>query len=370
MNNRIAVRRCDEYDPERIKLLIAEIYEATGGPEPGGKKILLKPNILLDSDPANCISSHPAVVEALILYLTGRGATVSVGDSPAIHSKGFLPVRCGIKDVCDRTGATWVDFRAITHDVALKKGNIKVTSAIKEADFIISVPKFKNHELMYFTGAIKNTLGLVPGFIKGKQHALHQSRNKFGEFLVNLNEAVLPDYFLMDAIMGMEGPGPGHGVPVKIGLILGSTNPLALDLTASAVAGYEPMTIPTNRIALTRKRWLKDENEIEYDGPDRESVRVSNFRKIPISESTNISLQFVMRRIKVLRKLEKRPVFIHSRCTGCLKCVKICPVNAISPDAAKVNYINLTDNKCIRCFCCSEVCTDNAIEVRRKLFGP
>ena len=75
------------------------------------------------------------------------------------------------------------------------------------------MPKFKNHELVYFTGAIKNTLGLVPGFSKAKQHALHQDRTGFGEFLVDLNEEVTPDYFFMDGITGMEGPGPGRGFP-------------------------------------------------------------------------------------------------------------------------------------------------------------
>ena len=74
----------------------------------------------------------------------------------------------------------------------LKKGKIKIASVVDEVDLIISLPKFKNHELVYFTGAIKNTLGLVPGFSKAKQHAIHQDRNGFGEFLVDLNEANYP----------------------------------------------------------------------------------------------------------------------------------------------------------------------------------
>ena len=110
----------------------------------------------------------------------------------------------------------------------IRKGKIRIASIVDEVDLIISLPKFKNHELVYFTGAIKNTLGLFRDFSKGKQHALHQDRTRFGEFLVDLNEAVTPDYFLMDGIMGMEGPGPGRGFPVEIGLLLGSTNPLIL----------------------------------------------------------------------------------------------------------------------------------------------
>jgi uncharacterized protein (DUF362 family)/Pyruvate/2-oxoacid:ferredoxin oxidoreductase delta subunit len=369
MNNKISVRKCKEYDLQKIYNLISDIYEKTDGPEVKGKKVLIKPNILTDDNPLKCICTNPVTVEAMIRFLQAEGATVFVGDSPAVHTQRFRAGKTGISDVCEKTGATWVDFMKNPIEKKLRKGKIKIASIVEEVDLIISMPKFKNHELVYFTGAIKNTLGLVPGFSKAKQHALHQDRTSFGEFLVDLNEAVLPDYFLMDAIMGMEGPGPGRGIPVEIGLLLGSSNPLVLDMTASRIAGYEPIVIPTSKSAFFRKKWLQSEGDIIYDGPEISTILKKDFKKIPVTGNRNIALQFVMKRIKPLRKLERRPVFIHESCTGCLKCVKICPVNAIELHPVKKKHIVLTDSRCIRCFCCSEVCTDNAVEVRRKVFG-
>jgi uncharacterized protein (DUF362 family)/Pyruvate/2-oxoacid:ferredoxin oxidoreductase delta subunit len=369
MNKKISVRKCKEYDVNEVFDLISEIYYKTEGPEVSGKKVLVKPNILTDDDPAKCISTHPVVVEAMVRFLQSKGATVMIGDSPAVHTKKFRGEKSGIHNVCKTTGARWIDFTDTPVEKKIKNGKIKIAAIAFEVDLIISLPKFKNHELVYFTGAIKNTLGLVPGFIKAKQHALHQDRNRFGEFLVDLNEIVTPDYFLMDAITGMEGPGPGGGIPVKIGLLLGSTNPLALDMIASRVAGYDPMVIPTSRTALFRKKWLQSEEDIEYDGPEINTIIKEGFTKIPISSSNNIALQFVMKRIKFLRKLERRPVFIHENCTGCRKCVNICPVEAIKPLPSNKLHIILTDKTCIRCFCCSEVCNDNAVEIRRKVFG-
>jgi uncharacterized protein (DUF362 family)/Pyruvate/2-oxoacid:ferredoxin oxidoreductase delta subunit len=369
MNNKIAVRKCTVYDLQEIYDIISEIYNKTDGPDVKGKKVLLKPNILTDDDPAKCISTHPVVVEAMIRFLQANGATVYVGDSPAVHSQKFKGEKSGIFKVCEITGAKWVDFMTSPVEKTLRKGKIRIAGIVNEVDLIISLPKFKNHELVYFTGAIKNTLGLVPGFSKAKQHALHQDRSKFGDFLVDLNEAITPDYFLMDGIMGMEGPGPGRGFPIEIGLLLGSTNPLILDMTASRIAGYEPMVIPTSRSAFFRKLWLKSEEEIIYDGPDIGSIIKKGFKKIPISTTNNIALKFIMKRISFLKKLERRPVFVHANCTGCQKCVNICPVQAILPLPGKKTHIVLTDNKCIRCFCCSEVCTDNAVVIRRKVFG-
>lgn len=369
MNNKIAVRKCNEYDLHEVYDLISEIYKKTDGPDVKGKRVLVKPNILTDDDPSKCISTHPVVVEAMVRFLQSRGATVMVGDSPAVHTQKFKGEKSGILKVCEVTGAKWVNFMTNPEEKTLRKGRIRIAAIVSQVDLIISLPKFKNHELVYFTGAIKNTLGLVPGFNKGKQHALHQDRSKFGEFLVDLTEAVTPDYFLMDAIMGMEGPGPGRGFPVEIGLLLGSTNPLALDMTASRIAGYEPLVVPTSRAAFFRKTWLQSEADIIYDGPEISSIVKNGFKKIPISTTNNIALKFIIRRIKFLKKLESRPVFIHEKCTGCQKCVNICPVQAILPLPSKKTHILLTDKKCIRCFCCSEVCTDNAVVIRRKFIG-
>ena len=369
MNNKIAVRKCAEYDLQKVFDQISDIYKLTDGPDVKGKRVLLKPNILTDDDPAKCISTHPVVVEAMIRFLQSMGAIVLVGDSPAVHTQKFRGEKSGIKKVCETTGATWINFMVNPVEISLRKGKIRIAAISEQVDLIISLPKFKNHELVYFTGAIKNTLGLVPGFSKAKQHALHQDRSKFGEFLVDLNEAITPDYFLMDGIIGMEGPGPGRGFPVEIGLLLGSTNPLALDIIASRIAGYEPLLIPTSRTAFFRKKWLQSDNDIIYDGPEIGRIIKKGFIKVPISTTNNIALKFIMKRIKFLKKLERRPVFIHENCTGCQKCVNICPVQAILPMESNKTHIVLTDNKCIRCFCCSEVCTDNAVEIRRKFFG-
>jgi uncharacterized protein (DUF362 family)/Pyruvate/2-oxoacid:ferredoxin oxidoreductase delta subunit len=370
MNNKISVRSCKVYDLHEVYDLISDIYKKTGGPDVRGKKVLIKPNILSDNDPERCVSTHPVVVEAMIRFMQSGGATVFVGDSPAAHKKGFIPEKSGISKVCETTGATWVDFMADPVEKKINRRNIRIAGIVDQVDLIISLPKFKNHELMYFTGAIKNTLGLVPGFSKAMQHGLYRDRNGFGEFLVDLSEAITPDYFLMDGIMGMEGPGPGtKGIPVAVGLLLGSTNPLVLDIIASKIAGYNPIVVPTTKTAYFRKRWLQSESEINYDGPEMDRIIKTDFRKIPVSGNSTSGLRFIMGRTKLFRRLERRPVFLHNACTGCKKCVDICPTDAIEPHVTNKKHIVLTDSNCIRCFCCAEVCTDSAVDVRVKMFG-
>lgn len=369
MNNKVAVRKCSEYDLNEVTKIISDIYSACEGPDVKGKKVLVKPNILSDSDPSRCICTHPVVVEAMIRFLQSSGAAVFVGDSPAVHLRGFKSEKSGIWQVCQKTGAAWVDFTINPSEADLYTGKIKIASFAREADVIISLPKLKNHELVIFTGAIKNSLGLVPGFTKAKQHAMHHDRNSFASFLVSLTESVTPHFFLMDGITGMDGHGPAQGNPVKTEVLIGSTNPVALDIIASIIAGYNPLDIPTTFIALSRKVWMKDKSEIEYIGPELETIKKNGFKKLPVADNEKILGKFLKNRLTLIKKLERRPVFIHRNCTGCRECIKICPVNAIKMHPEKVNHVVLKDSICIRCFCCSEVCQYHAVEVRRKYFG-
>lgn len=369
MNTKVAVRQCSDYNLQDVYYRVSEIWDICEGPDVSGKRVLVKPNILIDSDPSKAICTHPVVVEAVIRLLQSKGAIVLVGDSPGAMARGYKGEKSGIFQVSQKTRSEWVDFSKGPAELNLRKGKIKIASVINKVDIIISLPKFKNHGLVYFTGAIKNTLGMVPGFTKAKQHALHSDRISFSEFLVDLNEAVLPHFFIMDGITAMEGPGPGGGTPVKVGLLLGSSNPLALDYVASTIAGYNPKDIPTNSVAIARGLWMKSYTDIIFDGPELKSLIRNDFKKIPLSSSENVISRFLKGKIHIFRKLERRPVFIHKNCTGCNDCIKICPANAIEMHPGRKNYVILTDSKCIRCFCCSEVCQSNAVSIRRKIFG-
>jgi ferredoxin len=217
---------------------------------------------------------------------------------------------------------------------------------------------------MGYTGAIKNTFGLIPNIHKTKQHAFHRSSRSMASFLVDLNESVTPDFIFMDAIIAMEGPGPGNGHPFPLQLLLGSTNPLALDIIATKIIGYDPLYIETNTEGLKRKKWLSAIEEIVVQGNNVEQSIRNDFKKKKKESLWKMSFGILLRRIPLLRRLERRPVFSKSRCVGCKACVNICSVQAIYVSPKNPKKIILINKKCIHCFCCHEVCPHNAIEIR------
>ena len=52
------------------------------------------------------------------------------------------------------------------------------------------------------------------------------------------------------------------------------------------------------------------------------------------------------------------------KCTGCLICVRHCPVTALSY-RGKAKGIKCDYKKCIRCFVCHEICPEKAVDLRR-----
>jgi len=371
MNKKVGIERCHSYDPKEVYKALKHAVELAGDLDAAGKTVLLKPNILSDTPPEKAVITHPVFLEASIRLIREMGANrILVGDSPGIQIPGFRAKISGLGEVTEKNGAEWVDFTKNKIDLSFPEGKVlkkfNVTQAVREADLIISLPKLKNHQLMYFTGALKNNFGLIPSLAKSPLHARFPGRESFAAMIVDLNLAVKPAYAFMDAVTGMEGPGPGSGTPRHVGLVLASSNLLAMDLTASGIIGYPPEEIPINREALSRGFWLSNAGEIEYPGLSAVDVRIPNFVKVPLKKSGSQLIEFILplsiRRIK--DSFAPGPEIDHSLCVRCGDCGSICGSGAMSfAGEGKERRVIIDYRRCIRCFCCHEICEVKAIAI-------
>ena len=372
MNKKVGIERCTSYDPQEVYGALKRAVELAGDLNVAGKTVLLKPNILFDSPPETAICTHPLFLEAAIRLVREMGAKrILAGDSPGIQGPGFSAKASGLGEVIRKNDVEWVDFTADKTNLLYAQGKaakkFTMTRIVEEADIIISIPKLKTHQLMYLTGAMKNLFGLIPSVAKSTYHVRFPSRKAFASMITDLNLAVKPAYAFMDAVIGMEGPGPGSGMPKQLGLVLASSNVLALDVAAAAIIGYPPIEIPVNREALARGVWLSSFDEIEYPGLSPADVRIPGYKKIPIKRAASQLLDFILPR--PLRKLrdsfEPKPVINYSSCALCGDCLRICASKAISSNVEGgerkmiINY-----SGCIRCFCCHEICPMKAIDIK------
>ena len=158
----VAIERCASYSAKEVGRAVERLLDAVladRGLEAGGRRVLVKPNMLAAREPSRGITTHPAVVGAVIDYLRGYGADVIVGDSPAGALRGVRRVweKTGMLDVCESKGVPLVNFEAggwTTHRVGERA--YQISRVLEEVDHIVNLAKFKTHVLTLLTGAIKN----------------------------------------------------------------------------------------------------------------------------------------------------------------------------------------------------------------------
>ena len=380
MNNKVGIERCQSYNPDEVYKALKRAVELAGDLHVAGKKVLLKPNILFDAAPEKHICTHPVFLEAAIRLVKEMGAAhIFVGDSPGVQTPGFSGKVSGLGEVTRKNGAEWVDFTKDKIEFPCPEGKLvksfTLTRAARDADVIISVPKLKTHQLMYFTGAIKNIFGLIPSVAKSTFHVRFPAREALAAMIVDLNLAVKPAYTFFDAVIGMEGPGPAAGSPRNTGLVLASSNILAVDLAASAIIAYPPLELPINKDALGRGCWFSGVSGkdvltmIEYPGLSPEDVRLPDYVKVSFKKSSSQLLDFILP--QPLRKLRDSfasgPEINHAVCIRCGDCLRICGSKIMSLTGdEKERRVIIDYPRCIRCFCCHEICPVNAIDIKQR----
>jgi len=376
MGKKVGIVRCASYDPQEVYDALKKAVELSDNLDVTGKTVLLKPNILSDSPPEKAITTHPVFLEAAIRLVREKGASrILVGDSPGLQMQGFSGKVSGMGEATRKNGAEWVDFTKGKIEVPCPEGKVAksftLTQAVREADLIISLPKLKTHQLMQYTGAMKNIFGLVPSLAKSPFHARFSSREAFAAMIVDLNLAVKPAFAFMDAIVGMEGSGPAAGTPRQIGLVMASSNLLALDVATTQIMGYPPGETPVNKEALSRGLWLSNLEEIEYPGLSPSDLQIPDFVRIPFKTSSSQLLDFILPRPlkRWIDSLAPGPEINHQICIRCGDCKRICNPQAISITGAENNSearVVIDYRRCIRCFCCHEICPAKAIDVKKK----
>lgn len=325
-----------------------------------GKKVLIKPNVLRASKPQEGIATHPAVLRAVVEKVeTLEPASIVVGDNPGIF--GY-----GANEECFKTTglmeAAKGYYQNIGNDSEKIDFNVEwmpevsLSRAVVEADLIISLPKFKTHGLTVITGAIKNSYGLLPGAQKAKLHKASGCAERFHDLIVDVFRLRIPDLFIVDAVVGMEGNGPACPDLRNIGLILASDNGVAMDAVMATMMGCEP----------GRLRFLQKAKEAGLGDYDLHTVEIlGELRKLPDFKLPPLGGEAILRNEAMQTFLQSRtilrPQADPERCTECGTCIDQCPVSALSING----HIPQVDaDTCITCFCCQEICPEKAMTLR------
>ena len=293
-----------------ITAAVEEAIQLLGGVEmvaANKQTIMLKPNLVNDS--TSC-TTNPDVVFALASLMKAAGKEVMVGEASAGANGYITGSACYVKDpvklndmqqaVFDRLGYTELADTLGVPLVNLHTGEmvdvdvpgglafqkLAVHRSLTEIDMLCSVPMMKTHERASVSLGMKNLIGLYPGSIHGCiRSVIHNQAVAVGSEgvafeivdMVRANADRL-GLVVIDGSTAMEGNGPTAGLLVKMNVIIAGTNPLATDMVAANVMGFEPDEVPHFVAAGSVGMKPTSLSEIEVRGESIASVR-RDFRR-------------------------------------------------------------------------------------------
>lgn len=362
--NIVAIEKVESYSRAEVRQGLMRLLSAFGGMgafvKPG-ERVLLKPNMLYGKPPEAAVTTHPAVVAAVIELVREAGGTPVVGDSPGVGKLSRVAERSGILKVLEETGTELVEFSEpveVTGEGLFRR--IELARPYLEADRVINLPKLKTHGMMTMTCAVKNLFGAVVGTDKAAWHLkAGEDRDLFARMLLEIYLLRKPDLNIVDAIVSMEGDGPGSGDPRPVGVLLAGGNPVSVDMVAGEILGIPARLLYVERVARKLGIPGSDRASVKTSGFPLEAARVQDFRLPPVSDVQWGLPRFLTRRIRDM--FTAYPVPNPDKCGLCGICRDACPpgIMEIRDGSLRIDY-----QKCIRCFCCRELCPSHALGVR------
>lgn len=288
--------------------LLGGIKEIAAGKE----RIMLKPN-LVSPEPRDVTKID--VIKALALLMKEAEKDVIVGEGSAAAGPNIRPGIfgnvCRTKDietldniqqnVFDRLGYSELEKSIKVPLVNLHTGEmskvkipdgfvykeVSLHHSLTEIDLLCSVPMMKTHGLATVTLGMKNLIGVYPGQVYGTvRSAVHSEAAKVEDSgtasaIVDMVRANKLGLVVIDASVAMQGQGPSvhqGGQLVNMDLIIAGMNPLAADMIAAYLMGFQPEEISTFFWAWKAGMKPTSLNEIEIRGVKLRDVK-QNFSR-------------------------------------------------------------------------------------------
>lgn len=360
----VAVERVGSYDRTLVREGMIRLLAPLGGMErfvKPGERVLLKPNLLSAKPPEAAVTTHPEVLRAAIELVQQAGGKALVGDSPGFGSGRRVAERAGQMKVIEETGAEFVPFTE-TAPVAGegKFRHFELARPYLEADRVINLPKLKTHEMMTMTCCVKNLFGAIVGTEKAAWHLkAGADKELFAEMLLDVYLLREPDLNIVDAVVAMEGDGPGSGDPRPVGLLLAGGNAVAVDVIAAEIAGIPKKLLYLENAARRLRLPGAAREEIVSLGVPLQEIELPPLALPHLSDAQFGLPGFLKNRLR--SQFTSRPEVDLTKCELCGVCVRACPPAALRVEEGRLRF---DYQRCIRCFCCRELCPHAALTLR------
>lgn len=360
--NTVFFNKTDSYNYLQLRKTIGDLLDKLDIRDVSGCKVLIKPDFLYVGNPAQAVTTHPAVVRAVCTYFLDHRARVSlrgyhVGGkfNKYLKSEGYnealadLPIKTGI-------------FKeAVPVEFGKPFGQLKLPKELIEAEMFVNVPKLKTHSHLAFNGCISNVFDCISLAEKRRcQLATGGDIEVLAEVMAKVGHTLKPEVNLVDGVTGLQGLGPGpRGKAVNYGVIVAGDDSFYVDAALGRFLGLGNLSSPV--LMQAAKLGLFDPNILEIAG---EFFSVRDLKQAPSRDFFPVPQE---KEAKARRSFYQR-VVVKRKCNLCGACYRVCPLQGIKPDP-KGKKVIIPHEKCIRCYSCVAVCPRGVLVLKNPFWG-
>ena len=281
---------------EELKASLMNIFHCLGGMEKfvkKGQNVVIKPNVVADHGLRDGLYQGGVVtdvrlVRALIEILLPVAGKVTVAEGASINraetEKLFAHYGYDRLTEIDPKRVALVDLntdslirKTVPNGKRMLSREIPLT--LEQADVIINLPVMKTHFAALVSLSIKNLQGAIPPLEKYMSHFFGLWQN-----LVNTHHLVKPKLVIVDGLTALENFGPVYGTPKPMNLLIGGTNPVAVDAVTMRIMGLDPALSPPVMLAYMQGLGPIERDKIHVVGASVEEAR-NAFKKAEVDVS-------------------------------------------------------------------------------------
>ena len=272
-NPTVTLIRCTDYGERKIADAIAKQFDLLGGLDKfvkPGDTVLLKPNFIAPRSRRHATQTHPVVVIEVARLLKDFGARPFVGDSPAWNNVFACVKALKLEEPLRKLS---VPIKQLDKPKWCRVGRdntkVGISSVALDADVIINLPKFKTHQQLVATFAVKNMFGCVSGKRKALWHfSKGKKESDFCEFLIDIFNFLKPAVTIIDGVTAMDRRGPIRGRTRPLGWLIGGTEPMALETICCKLVNIKTDELPILKTAKQMDLSCLNVDKIEIPGDD------------------------------------------------------------------------------------------------------
>jgi uncharacterized protein (DUF362 family) len=242
----VGLVECKTRDVDSIKRAVKEAFRLIDYKLPKAEKIVIKPNMCYYWDWSTGQTTDPVFVAALIgLFREEISPDVKISivesDASAMKCKyafKYLGYEKLARDHnVDLVNLSTVEVEKAAVKVADEVFEFTVPKIIRSADLCLNVPKMKYMSFTKISAALKDIYGCNPYPKKFEYHS------KLDKVIVALNK-VMP--FNIHVLDGLTVCG---SKTLRLGLVIASQDPVAIDSIAAKIMGVNPKSVVHLRLA-------------------------------------------------------------------------------------------------------------------------